>query len=124
MLLHHLLDNLFAHKMRLPAHIVKLRSDLHQLHHSTNHAAFSRILVPNDGFSHTLGLGNRRPKLLQLRQSNESALKLKREVRSRTIAGGCAYVVKQAGKSPGFEEGIGDPGREVLGYNRVPWGVY
>lgn len=97
----------------------KLGCNLYQLSHGTNRACLARILVPDNSFSNALCLYLWCTKLLQLGQSDEAALEIKRHVRRRHILRCSADIVEQACQRPRFEKRARLPVGQVLRDNLV-----
>ena len=99
----------------------KLSCNLYQLSHGTNRARLARVLVPDNSFRNTLRLYLGRTKLLQLGQSDEAALEIKRHVRRRHVPRCSADIVEQACQRPRFEKRARLPVWQVLRDNLVTW---
>jgi len=74
--------------------LTKLSSNLNHLHHRTDRACLTGILVADDGLGNALCLDFVSAELLQLCQSQESALELEGHVRVRHVLVGRADVVE------------------------------
>lgn len=84
--------------------------------------------MTDDSLTNTLGLRPRRPPSLQFLQRLKAAVPLETQVRGGAVLLRRRHVVVQTGEGPGFEESFadglgGDPGGEVLRYDRVAVGV-
>ena len=77
--------------------------------------------MPDNSFRNTLSLYLWRTKLLQLGQSDEAALEIKRHVRRRHVLRCSADIVEEACQCPRFEKGAGLPVGQVLRDNLVTW---
>jgi hypothetical protein len=77
--------------------------------------------VPDNRFRNALRLYLGRTKLLQLGQSDEAALEIKRHVRRRHVPRCSADIVEQACQRPRFEKRARLPVGQVLRDNLVTW---